>query len=146
MATFRAEATHFIHPVKINNTDGVCPSEEQHSEAIQQVKNEVLNLLTPGLTEHNPVSNCSAIDTSSPSGYYWVLPATGPPAVHTYCAPPWFTGDTQLCYKWRADGDADQCGGGVPNELCANVDHYTANYLDNTDRRSGGCIMQWKIR
>ncbi len=25
--------------------------------------------------------------------------------------PSWFTRDTQLCYKWRPDGDGGQCGG-----------------------------------
>ncbi len=61
-------------------------------------------------------------------------------------APSWFTRDTQLCYKWRADGNGGQCGNGVANELCAHVDHYTTDYRDDTDSRGGGCRMQWKIR
>lgn len=60
--------------------------------------------------------------------------------------PSWFTHDTQLCYKWRPDGDSGQCGGGVPHELCAHVGQHTTFYRDDTDRRSGGCRMQWKIR
>lgn len=60
--------------------------------------------------------------------------------------PSYFTRDTQICYKWRPDGDGGQCGGGVSRELCAHVGHHTNHYRDDTDGRSGGCRMQWKIR
>lgn len=59
--------------------------------------------------------------------------------------PSWFN-LTQLCYKWRPDGDGGQCGGGVGRELCAVVGSSTTYYRDDTDRRSGGCRMQWGIR
>ena len=60
----------------------------------------------------------------------------------TVPAPSWFTRDTQLCYKWRPDGDGGECGGGVPRELCAHVGSYTTNYRDDTDGRGGGCRIQ----
>ena len=60
--------------------------------------------------------------------------------------PSWFRDNTELCYKWRADGDGGQCGAGEPNELCAHVGQYTLAYRDDTDRRSGGCRMQWGLR
>lgn len=60
--------------------------------------------------------------------------------------PSWFTDDTQLCYRWRADTNSGQCGDGVNTELCAGVGTYTTNYRDDTDSRSGGCRMQWSIR
>ena len=72
-------------PVKVTGADGVCPSEEQRAEIRQQIMNETLSLLTPGRTAGNPATSCSAIPAGSPSGYYWILPATGPPAVQVYC-------------------------------------------------------------
>ena len=60
--------------------------------------------------------------------------------------PEWFSTYTQLCYKWRADGNPGQCGDGVPHELCAHVGSPTAVYRDDTDGRGGGCRMQWGIR
>ena len=59
--------------------------------------------------------------------------------------PSWFN-QTQLCYKWRPDGDGGQCGGGVGRELCAVVGSSTTYYRDDTDGRGGGCRMQWGIR
>ena len=60
--------------------------------------------------------------------------------------PLWFTQNTELCFQWRPDGDGGQCGGGADRELCAQVGSQTAYYRDDTDRRSGGCRMQWKVR
>ena len=58
--------------------------------------------------------------------------------------PTWFY-QTQLCYKWRADGNGGQCGAGEPQNLCAYVGSKTQYYRDDTDGRSGGCRMQWGI-
>ena len=58
--------------------------------------------------------------------------------------PDWFN-DTQLCFRWRPDGDGGQCGDGEPQVLCAKVGTPTPFYRDDTDDRSGGCIMQWGI-
>ena len=59
--------------------------------------------------------------------------------------PAWFYQQVQLCYKWRGDGDWGQCGGGVGQNLCAKVGTMTQYYRDDTDRRGGGCRMQWGI-
>uniref|UniRef100_A0A0B7AZC8 MACPF domain-containing protein n=1 Tax=Arion vulgaris TaxID=1028688 RepID=A0A0B7AZC8_9EUPU len=59
--------------------------------------------------------------------------------------PEWFRTNTQLCYKWRADGDGGQCGGGAANLLCATPNLMTPFYRDDSDRRGGGCRMQWGI-
>lgn len=64
---------------------GVCPSEEQQAQIRQQITNDTLAALTLGLTEDNPASSCNAIPVGRPSGYYWILPAIGPPAVQVYC-------------------------------------------------------------
>lgn len=52
-------------------------------------------------------------------------------------APQWFR-NVRVCYRWYADGDGGQCGGGAAQTLCAAVGSYTAEYRDDTDRRSGG--------
>ena len=65
--------------------------------------------------------------------------------------PDWFT-ETEMCYKWRADGSSGQCGIdintglSVANELCASTGELTTFYRDDTDGRPGGCRMQWGIR
>ncbi|GFO38969.1 perivitellin-2 67 kda subunit [Plakobranchus ocellatus] len=60
--------------------------------------------------------------------------------------PQWFTHKTNLCFRWRPDGDGGQCGGGAARLLCAQVGRMTAVYRDDTDRRGGGCRMQWSIQ
>ena len=70
-------------PAKITN--GVCPSGEEQAEIRQQIVSEVRALdLHRGLTEDSPASSCSDVLYSS-SGYYWIRPTTGPPAVQVYC-------------------------------------------------------------
>ncbi|XP_076070486.1 perivitellin-2 67 kDa subunit-like [Mytilus galloprovincialis] len=56
----------------------------------------------------------------------------------------WFR-NVKICYKWWPDGDGGQCGGGASRLLSANVNSYTGYYRDDTDRRSGGCRMQWML-
>ena len=58
--------------------------------------------------------------------------------------PSWF-GNVAICYRWYADGDGGQCGGGAPSEMCAAVGSFTSEYRDDTDNRSGGCRMSWKL-
>ena len=67
---------------------------------------------------------------------------TQPP---TPSVPLWFVTQTEICYKWRADGDTGQCGH-APSEPCARVGDITKYYRDKTDERPGGCRMQWGIR
>ena len=59
-------------------------------------------------------------------------------------AQPWFR-SVKICYRWYADGDGGQCGGGAPKLLCANVGSFTQEYRDDTDSRSGGCRMSWML-
>ncbi len=64
---------------------GACPSEELLADARQATRDHINSVFTSGLTEEDAASSCSAIHNSSPSGYYWIRPATGPPAVQVYC-------------------------------------------------------------
>ncbi|CAL1530300.1 unnamed protein product, partial [Lymnaea stagnalis] len=59
--------------------------------------------------------------------------------------PGWFVSNTNFCFKWWADGNEKQCGGGVANTLCAKPNTMTDVYRDTTDTRGGGCRMQWGI-
>ncbi|XP_059154895.1 perivitellin-2 67 kDa subunit-like [Physella acuta] len=60
--------------------------------------------------------------------------------------PLWFLSNTKMCLHWSAVGDKNQCGGpNVEQELCANVNKMTDWYHDETDKRSGGCKMQWAV-
>ena len=38
-----------------------------------------------GLNSSSPTFSCTALPANSPSGYYWIVPVTGPPAVQVYC-------------------------------------------------------------
>jgi len=51
----------------------------------------------------------------------------------------------QMCYRWYADGNGGQCGGGAPRFMCASVGSFTQEYSDDTDGRPGGCRMSWKL-
>ena len=78
-------SSHSTFPARVANIDGACPSEEQRADTRRQISDEIVAALTLGLTEDNPASSCSAIPAGRPSGYYWIQPATGPPAVQVYC-------------------------------------------------------------
>jgi hypothetical protein len=58
--------------------------------------------------------------------------------------PSWFS-QVQVCFRWYPDGNGGQCGAGVARNLCARIGSYTTYYRDDTDRRSGGCQMSWRI-
>ena len=60
-------------------------------------------------------------------------------------APSWFSTNVKICYRWYADGDGGQCGGGADELLCALVGSYTPEYRDDTDNRGGGCRMSWML-
>ncbi|XP_059159707.1 perivitellin-2 67 kDa subunit-like [Physella acuta] len=59
--------------------------------------------------------------------------------------PSWFSQETQLCLHWSGTSDWHQCGGGVPQLLCATPNSLTQWYADWTDWRSGGCKMKWGV-
>ena len=48
-------------------------------------------------------------------------------------APEWFKENVQICYRWYADGNGGQCGGGAAQLLCAPIGSYTAEYRDDID-------------
>ncbi|CAG0903510.1 unnamed protein product [Darwinula stevensoni] len=60
--------------------------------------------------------------------------------------PAWFTDGTTLCYRWYADGNGGQCGGGAAQLLCAKPSQMTSVYRDDSDNRGGGCRMSWSIQ
>lgn len=53
--------------------------------------------------------------------------------------------DVQICFKWSADGDPGQCNGEQNRETCSSYNFATNWYFDDTDNRSGGCNLSWKI-
>merc|ERR1712226_1803192 len=56
----------------------------------------------------------------------------------------WFK-DVRLCFKFDSNGDIKQCGNGTAKEICTKLNNYSPVYYDHTDKRKGGCEMQWKI-
>ena len=72
-------------PVKITSATGVCPSEDQRADLRQQITDEIFFALNPGLIESYPATSCGAVPSGKPSGFYWIQPATGQPAVQVYC-------------------------------------------------------------
>ena len=86
IAVFAVQGSKAITiPIKVSDNGGACLSADQQAEVRRQLADEAIAAITPGLTEENPASSCSAIPAGRPSGYYWILPATGPPAVRVYC-------------------------------------------------------------
>jgi hypothetical protein len=59
-------------------------------------------------------------------------------------APGWML-NIRLCYNWYPDGDGGQCGGGADSNLCALSNNWT-HYIDDSDRRSGGCQISWGLK
>jgi len=59
-------------------------------------------------------------------------------------SPGWFQ-NVKVCFRWYADGDGGQCRGGAPAESCASIGQYTTAYRDDSDKRSGGCQMSWRL-
>ena len=57
---------------------------------------------------------------------------------------PWFS-QVQVCYTWTAQIDSDQCSKESQNTLCASVNEFSTEYQDDTDKRPGGCFMQWRL-
>ena len=58
----------------------------------------------------------------------------------------------QICFRYAADGDSGQCNSGPwdgtnpgNGTICAPIDSWTSRYRDDSDNRSGGCRMQWKM-
>ena len=64
--------------------DGLCPDHELLADA-KQATTAKIQAYFLGHSAEFPASSCSAVLANSPSGYYWILPATGPPAVQVYC-------------------------------------------------------------
>ena len=73
----------------IVNTGPVCPSDnaskQLRDEITQDIRDQIRDsiVLTCG-TLANPAASCSALPTSSPSGYYWIRSSNGS-AVQVYC-------------------------------------------------------------
>ena len=72
-------------PPRVTNSGGECPSSAQREDIRRQAAMEAVAALNRGSSPDNPASSCRTIPAGRLSGYYWILPATGPPAVQVYC-------------------------------------------------------------
>jgi len=71
--------------------------------------------------------------------YSWMVQTPGN-------APMWLK-NLQLCMKWRATGDAQQCGNnGVPATICTRSNRWSRAYNDDSSARGGGCMMSWGMK
>jgi len=71
--------------------------------------------------------------------YSWMISTPGN-------APMWLK-NLQLCMKWRATGDRQQCGNnGVPSTICTRNNQWLRPYNDDSSSRFGGCLMSWGIK
>lgn len=71
--------------------------------------------------------------------YSWIISVPGN-------APMWLK-NLQVCMKWRATGDRQQCGNnGVPPTICAKSNQWTRAYNDDSSARPGGCMMSWGMK
>ena len=60
----------------------------------------------------------------------------------------WFSNSVKLCLKFEATGDSQQCGNGtlaMRKEICVDFNEYSPAYHDQTDFRTGGCKLAWKV-
>ncbi|KAK0060712.1 perivitellin-2 67 kDa subunit [Biomphalaria pfeifferi] len=64
--------------------------------------------------------------------------------IHSTGYPAWFN-DVRVCYRWYPDENPGECGGGAARLLCAGINQFSPEYRDDTDIRSGGCRMSWRI-
>jgi len=61
-------------------------------------------------------------------------------------SPMWLK-NLQLCMKWRATGDRQQCGNnGVPPVICTKNNQWSKPYNDDSSFRPGGCMMSWGMK
>jgi len=61
-------------------------------------------------------------------------------------APMWLK-NLQLCMKWRATGDRQQCGNtGTPPTVCTKNNQWSRSYNDDSSVRPGGCMMSWGLK
>lgn len=53
----------------------------------------------------------------------------------------------QMCFKWAvtSGGNISQCNTADSGTRCAAIDSWTTGYIDDTDNKTGGCVLQWKI-
>jgi len=71
--------------------------------------------------------------------YAWMIQTPGN-------APMWLK-NLQLCMKWRATGDASQCGsGGLPANICTRSNQWSRAYKDDSSGKHGGCMMSWGMK
>ena len=71
--------------------------------------------------------------------YSWMIRTPGN-------APMWLK-NLQLCFKWRATGDRQQCGhNGLPSTICTKNNQWSRSYNDDSSVRPGGCMMSWGLK
>jgi len=71
--------------------------------------------------------------------YSWMIRTPGN-------APMWLK-NLQLCFKWRATGDRQQCGhNGLPGTICTKNNQWSKSYNDDSSARPGGCMMSWGLK
>ena len=73
----------------IVNTGPVCPSDNASKQLRDEITQDIRDLIRDSIvltcgTLANPAASCSALPTSSPSGYYWIRSSNGS-AVQVYC-------------------------------------------------------------
>lgn len=89
----------------------------------------------------NSLSNEYLDDTSQNRGgckIRWMLEIPG--------RVPYWMKVLQVCFKWEAEGEAAQCGGGAPPYQCVPATNWTEYYFDYTDDRLGGCKLSWGLK
>eukprot|EP00794_Sanderia_malayensis_P012953 gene12953-14283_t len=60
--------------------------------------------------------------------------------------PKWFNDSLKICFATHAAGNGWQCNGGKTNtHSCIPMNRWL-EYMDDTDDRSGGCYMSWKLQ
>jgi len=111
--------------------------------SMRDTSSPVPNCATP-----NSMTNYYRDDTTSyPGGcrMSWQLNSTV-----TVETPSWWSSETQICMRYRAEETLSECGGinwpPNTNEMCISINQWLTYRDDTGEKRAGGCFLSWMIK
>ena len=66
-------------------------------------------------------------------------------SIRAETSPSWFWTSLRLCMYSYSNGDSYQCNYGRNSRVKCRRANYWLHYVDDTDNRTGGCFIRWKL-